>query len=453
MGKPAGATWARDDVVRVLEISLFHPELVRGGAQQAAYELFRGLRHCGIDATLLASADRTSSHALFKPGAIIAGFDRRPDEFLFLSEGFDYAWLRNPNLRALRCFEEFLLAQQPDVVHFHHFLSFGLELFLIARRAVPRATLLLTLHEFLAICRADGHMVRTFDGTLCTHASPVRCHQCFPEVAPETFSLREGWIRQGLAVFDGFITPTRFARDRYAAWGLEASKIHVVANAERNYAELACAPLRERSFHCRAPHNRFAFFGQLVDAKGLLVVFEALKVFAARYQEELIFEINGTNVNFASVEFRRRYEEIKAGKYDLPKNIRIVANGGYATEDLASRMRRIDWVVIPSTWWETFGLVLSEAFMFRRPPIASRVGALAERIRADEDGLFFEVGDAGALADIFHRAITEDGLWERLSAASPGVEPVERIVAAHLALFAAASDSEGSGAVGERSLG
>lgn len=441
--------------MKVLEISLFHPELVRGGAQQAGYELFRGLRNAGIDATLLASADRASSRALFKPGAIITGFDRRPNEFLFLSESFDYAWLRNPNLRALRCFEEFLLEQQPDVVHFHHFLSFGLELFLIARRTLPRAALLLTLHEFLAICRADGHMVRTFDGTLCARASPVRCHQCFPEIAPETFSLREGWIRQGLGVFDGFIAPAEFVRDRYVAWGLEASKIHVVANAERDYAEPTPvpAPLFERSRPFRAPHNRFAFFGQLVDVKGLLVVFEALEIFGTRYREEIIFEINGTNINFASEEFRRRYEDITTGKHDLPKNIRIVCNGSYATEDLASRMRRIDWVVIPSTWWETFGLVLSEAFMFRRPPIASRVGALAERIRADEDGLLFEVRDAGALADIFHRAMTEEGLWERLSAASPGVEPIERVVAAHVALFAATRHGEGSGAVGERALG
>lgn len=439
--------------MRVLEISLFHPELVRGGAQQAAYELFRGLRHAGIDATLLASADRTSPRALFKPGAIITGFDRRPNEFLFLSEAFDYAWLRNLDLRALRCFERFLLEQRPDVVHFHHFLSFGLELFLIARRTLPRAVLLLTLHEFLAICRADGHMVRTFDGALCTHASPVRCHQCFPEIAPETFSLREGWIRQGLDVFDGFVAPTRFVHDRYVAWGLEARKIHVVANAERNYAEPVRDPLLERSARFRAPHNRFAFFGQLVDAKGLLVVFEALEIFATRYHEEIVFEINGTNINFASGEFRHRYEDITTGKHNLPKNIRIVSNGSYATEDLASRMRRIDWVVIPSTWWETFGLVLSEAFMFHRPPIASRIGALAERIRADEDGLLFEVRDADALADIFHRAVTEEGLWERLSAASPGVEPIERTVAAHVALFAATLHGEGSGAVGERALG
>ena len=156
--------------MKILEISLFHPELIRGGAQQAAYELFLGMRRAGLDATLLASADLSGPNALFKPGAIITGFDGRENEYLFLSDSFDHAWLRNLNIRALKWFEEFLLDRKPDVVHFHHFLTFGLELFLIARRALPKARIFLTLHEFLAICRANGHMLRTIDKTLCTGA-------------------------------------------------------------------------------------------------------------------------------------------------------------------------------------------------------------------------------------------------------------------------------------------
>ena len=42
--------------MKVLLISTFHPELVRGGAQQVCYELFQGLKaHKGIEAVLLAA--------------------------------------------------------------------------------------------------------------------------------------------------------------------------------------------------------------------------------------------------------------------------------------------------------------------------------------------------------------------------------------------------------------
>jgi glycosyltransferase involved in cell wall biosynthesis len=422
--------------MKILEISLFHPELIRGGAQQAAYELFLGMRRAGLDATLLASADLSGPNALFKPGAIITGFDGRENEYLFLSDSFDHAWLRNLNIRALKWFEEFLLDRKPDVVHFHHFLTFGLELFLIARRALPKARIFLTLHEFLAICRANGHMLRTFDKTLCTGASPVRCHQCFPDTTPEMFRLREDWIKQALSVFDGFIAPTAFVRERYAAWGLPPRKIHVVTNAQSDYSELDSWRLRPPSPADRnRRHNRFAFFGQLVDVKGLGVVFEALDMFAKRYEEPLTFEINGSNLKFASEKFRNQFDDFVGGKHGLPERIKVTYNGSYAMTDLPSRMSRIDWVLVPSVWWEIFGLVLSEAYMFRRPPIASRIGGLAERVRNEKDGLLFDAGDASELADILYRAITEEGLWQRLSAASPGVPSVESVVEDHLKVF------------------
>ena len=45
--------------------------------------------------------------------------------------------------------------------------------------------------------------------------------------------------------------------------------------------------------------------------------------------------------------------------------LRIAENGGYGRDQIEARMKAIDWVVVPSTWWEVFGLVASEAWMFR----------------------------------------------------------------------------------------
>ena len=84
--------------MKVLLISLYHPELVRGGSQQVTYELFKGLREVpGMEVTLLASVDQTTP-ALFKSGARITGFDGRPDEFLFLSQEYDYTWQKSSNV-------------------------------------------------------------------------------------------------------------------------------------------------------------------------------------------------------------------------------------------------------------------------------------------------------------------------------------------------------------------
>jgi glycosyltransferase involved in cell wall biosynthesis len=100
---------------------------------------------------------------------------------------------------------------------------------------------------------------------------------------------------------------------------------------------------------------------------------------------------------------------------ELPVEERIVVyNGSYSVDQLPQRMARVDWCIVPSVWWEIFGLVISEAWMFKRPVIASNVGGPGERITHDKDGLLFEVADAASLAQAIHRACTEEGLWQRL---------------------------------------
>ena len=426
---------------RTLFVSVFHPEIVRGGAQQAAYELFQGFRREGRDALFLASVEPGNAPALFKPGAIVSGFDQRPGEYLFLSDSFEHAWYRNLNARAIRWFAEFLRETKPDVVHFHHFMTIGLDLFLVAKQALPEARMVMTLHEMLAICKANGHMVRRTDKTLCTRASPVRCNQCFPEVAPEMMQLREDWIRQCLGVFDAFVTPTAFLKRRYVEWGLPEGRVHVVANAQEDYSRAAATiqrPAGAESPAADRPRNRFAFFGQLVDVKGLLVAFEALELYARTHAEPIVFEINGANLDFASGGFRARFEAFLASAEELRPVVEVVFNGAYAMEDLPVRMARTDWVVVPSTWWEIFGLVVSEAFMFRKPPIVSNLGGIGERVTHDVDGLHFNVGDARSLMETLHRAVTEERLHGRLAASSPGVPPVADIVAAHLDVYQAA---------------
>src|SRR5262245_43579797 len=193
---------------RILLVSLYHPVLSPGAAQQACYNLFKGLEKDSHEPILLASVDRHRWPALFKPGATVTGFDGRKNEFLFLNQGYDHLFHRNTHFASLEMFETFLSSIKPDVIHFHCFITFGLEYLLAARRYLDiiGGRLFFTLHDFLAICQADAQMVRTFDKSLCDHASPVRCHQCFPDRAPEHFSIRTMWVKHHFDCVDTFIS-------------------------------------------------------------------------------------------------------------------------------------------------------------------------------------------------------------------------------------------------------
>src|SRR5207237_3116533 len=83
---------------------------------------------------------------------------------------------------------------------------------------------------------ANGHMVRKVDNSLCTNASQVRCHQCFPNRAPEDFFLRRMWLQRHFQSVDAFTCPSHFMLKRYADWGLPLERIFHVPNGQRNYA-------------------------------------------------------------------------------------------------------------------------------------------------------------------------------------------------------------------------
>jgi glycosyltransferase involved in cell wall biosynthesis len=395
--------------LRVLLICQFHPELVRGGAQQVTYELFQELRERNdIEGFLLASLDETHP-ALFKSGARITGFDGRRDEYLFLSRDYDSWWHKLGEPLLVESFIEFLQTIRPDVVHFHHFVAFGIDLLSVVRRVLPACRIIFTLHEFMAICAADGHMVRRTDRSLCDHASQVRCHQCFPDRSPEEFLLRKMWFMRHLAQVDCFVCPSQFMIEHYVTWGIARDKLFHVANGQRSYAT---APSRANA---AGPKTRFGFFGQLNDNKGPHIVLRAVELLRADGMTDFHVELNGDNQRFASAEVRAEIEGFLAAEQQRPPAERLVtANGSYHIDQLQQRMSRIDWCIVPSLWWEAFGLVISEAWMFGKPVICSNVGAMAERVTDEVDSLLFEMGDARALAAVMQRACTEDGLWQRL---------------------------------------
>jgi glycosyltransferase involved in cell wall biosynthesis len=127
-------------------------------------------------------------------------------------------------------------------------------------------------------------------------------------------------------------------------------------------------------------------------------------------------------------EFRALLEETR-------QNVTLV--GRYSPADLPTLMASIDWVVVPSVWWENAPLVIQEAFEHGRPVICSGIGGMAEHVTDGVNGLHFRVGDATDLARVIRHAVTSPDLWERLRTGIPPVYRMESHVAALSAMYKA----------------
>ncbi len=250
---------------KVLLISLGHPDLVLGGSPVVCQELFDELRTRGdVECTMLAAVDREAGD-IHNPKAGITGFDGRDGVYLLHQNEHDNWLHRNNEPLLVDAFIALLRAIEPDVVHFHHFLSVGLDLIGTVRRILPSCRILLTFHEFAAICVADGHMVRRTDRSLCERASPVRCHQCVPERRPDEFMIRKMWVDHHLNLVDHFTCPSHFMIEPYVNWGIPRDRISHVSNGERSRLVRPLLPSNNPL------HNRFGFFGLLHDDKGVCV--------------------------------------------------------------------------------------------------------------------------------------------------------------------------------------
>jgi glycosyltransferase involved in cell wall biosynthesis len=421
----------------VLYVSHNHPVIRPGGAEAYAFELHEAIRdETDWESMFLArTGPPFSTSSRYHEGTLLTGVDDRdPGQYFFYTELNDFDWLLNSTREKSTItthFREFLLAQRPDVVHFQHTLFIGLEAIREARNTLPDAAIVYTLHEFLPICHRHGQMLRATDEEPCLEESPRRCHECFPEVPPQEFFMRKRLIQSHMEHVDLFIAPSRQLRDRYVDWGLPAEKIKV---EEYGRLPLGYEPGNPR----RKKRNRFGFFGQFSHYKGVNVVLQAAKRLVEDEVDVKIY-LHGANLEIQPEEFQKEFAELLEASGDG-----VILIGRYDHDQLGSLMEHVDWVLVPSRWWENSPLVIQEAFMHGRPVICSDIGGMAEKVADGVDGLHFRVGDPEDLARVIAQAAASPQLWRTLTGGIRPVYPmpthVEEMLRVYEGLLAGDSD-------------
>jgi len=407
---------------KVLYIAHNHPSVRPGGAEVYALELYQAMKNRGdYEPLFLAKGGPPlSPHGQPHSGTLFGPVNEDPNQYFFYTGDYEYDWLFG-TIRGkefyTKHFRQFLEAWRPDVVHFQHTMFLGFDLIREVRNVLPQTPILYTLHEFMPICHRQGQMVRTVnDGELCTHESPARCHECFPAVESATFFLRKKFAQAQLSLVDHFLAPSRFLRDRFIAWGLPAERIGL-----EEYGRSHVPPVLKNPD--RSARNHFGYFGQFTHFKGVHVLLEAMKQLAADRQTGAgrpHLWLHGANLDLQPGSFQNR---IRASLEELCSEVTLV--GRYEQSQLSGLMENLDWVSVPSIWWENSPLVIQEAFLHRKPVICSDIGGMAEKVSHGVNGLHFRCNDSADLARVIRQAANSPGLQERLQAGIPTVYAME----------------------------
>ncbi|WP_040614035.1 glycosyltransferase, partial [Teichococcus cervicalis] len=187
---------------------------------QAALDLHSALRAAGRDSLCLMTAPAAAAPLgvdLFQGAAAGVFFHRQP--------WVDPFFLSCPEAGIPAALSTLLRDWRPDVVHLQHPASFGLESLLTLRRALPRARLLLTLHDHLLPC---GDEPAPALALLEESAAPEASRGFFPDRTAEDVHLRRLVALRFLGELDALLCPGAFSAARHAEWGVPAERLHVL---------------------------------------------------------------------------------------------------------------------------------------------------------------------------------------------------------------------------------
>lgn len=405
--------------LRVALISHGHPELSPGGGERASYTLFQLLQQRAEFAPVYVARAMPSE---LGHSSEFGAFRGRPDEILWASPGHDR--FRLVSRRALplqRQTHELLANLAPDIVHVHHFVGFGTDLFrFLADAGLP---IVLTLHEYLSICNHWGMMLKT-DGRLCFASSHTECSACFPEHSSGKFFLRKNLLLDHLSHVSAFIAPSEFLAQRYVDWGLPADRIHVIENPLPGRRGAPGAPPAPGSLLPKPDSEtvRLAYFGQYTPFKGIDVLLDAVALLDEDVRKHMRLSLFGFEINPNGNETEKRIAAKLAALTDC-----VVSHGRYRNEEVVDLMQSFGWIVVPSIWWENSPVVIQEARAAGVPVLCSNVGGMLEKVRAGVDGAHFHVGDPIDLADKI-AAIVNGDLTVKPEPAPDHAPLVDRIV-------------------------
>jgi glycosyltransferase involved in cell wall biosynthesis len=294
------------------------------------------------------------------------------------------------------------------IAHFHNtFPRISPAAYGAVRRA--GAAVVQTLHNYRLLC-AGAQLTR--EGALCEACLnrplpwPALRYRCYRQSLPATAALVAMQVlHRGLGTWtqevDAYIALTEGAKARFAASLLPAAKIHVLGNFLPDTPEPT--PI--------LPEGHALYIGRLDAPKGVRTLLQAWAEKPLGLPD-LVFAGAGPLA-----------QEVQLAADQDP---RIRWAGFCETPRIKELLLGASFVLVPSEWPETFGMVVLEAWAAGRPVLVSKIGALDELVSDGEDGWLVPSGNPSAWA----KAI-EDLYGQRSVLAAAGARAHERLLAHH----------------------
>lgn len=344
---------------------------------------------------------------------------------------------------------------EPDVLHITHLMNHTTALLQVASTlSVP---VMATFTDFFALCLNDTLL--DIHGSLCpgpsrSRSNCIACHlagsnhrsgpakpSSFPgsrcgytlashflsqlagaplvrntTVGRDALAIvqRPAIMRTRYASYMAAIAPTRFLRDVHIAHGF-GFPIHLIrygVDIDRldAFPRANNAPLR------------FGFMGQIAHHKGVHLLIDVFRHFPLLSAELHIFGPPESHPQYYS-ELQRK----------APPSTHF--HGSYAPATLSAHLGELDFLVIPSLWYENSPFVLLQALAHQIPVIVSDVPGMVELVDDGVNGYVFRRSDSRDLRRVLCNLIRDPAAARSLSTTTRYEHTTRAMTEATLALY------------------
>jgi glycosyltransferase involved in cell wall biosynthesis len=274
--------------------------------------------------------------------------------------------------------KSYLKKEKPDVIHIHN-LNFAIGPVVIKIAKKLGIPVVMTLHNYRLLCPSATllHKGQIFTDSL-DKKFPWKAvkGKVYRNSVLQTFWLAFSvWVHKTIGTWhkvDRFIVLSRFAKEIFgnSHLNIQEHKLSIKPNfvSVPTYSHLART-------------DSFLFVGRLSEEKGLEYLL------SATIQSGFSLRIAGDGP------LRGKVEDA-AAQYS---NITFL--GPLESENVHKEVRECTALVFPSIWFEGMPMTIIEALANGTPVLASNLGAMADMIQHEINGLLFEPGDIESLVD------------------------------------------------------
>lgn len=357
--------------------SLFDPEL-GGGAAKVVFDLAHEIAKLGNEVAVITTSSKKDHktyinnnfkiYQIYAPNLYwIYDKDNQPVIKKFLFHLID-TW--NPFVKSK--IKKILEIETPNIVHFHKIRGLSPAVWPAAKEAGIKK-IIHTCHDYELIS-PQGLLEGRIGELSLKRAFPINFYQ--KKRANSSNSVTD------------VITPSKLLIEQHTKFDFfKFADKYIIPNTHGLSKEVINKNRKSSSSSFESKELKILYLGRVVKEKGVGLICDLISKFE---KEDLKIKLIIVGSGQYETQLKKQYKD----------SLNITFHGSNYGPEKYRFLKDCDLLVVPSLVPESFGIVVTEAFAFGKPVIASNIGAIPELIQDGYIGFLFEPNNIEQLENI-----------------------------------------------------